>query len=236
MGHKIKRAAALSQSALGVQEASGLVAVGDERFLVVDDEHGIFLCQRGCDPVSLAAGKGMADLEGICATPELDAVFVLAERDGSVWRYRLRDDDLEEGERLGILPRAGKRKNHGWEGIAYAAGELVAVHQSKPAVLSFFDADTLKSRCQARLPKIARKALKELNDVAIHPSGGRLYVLGGRAGCIATLRRDGEELAVEALHSIESSRHNVPEGLTLDAAGRLWVCTDGEGLLLQLQL
>jgi sugar lactone lactonase YvrE len=29
---------------------------------------------------------------------------------------------------------------------------------------------------------------------------------------------------------------NVPEGISIDAKGRVWICTDGEGRLRQLEL
>ena len=56
--------------ALGVQEASGVAAVGNSTFLVVDDEHGIFRCVAGHAPRQLDAGKGLADLEGIAVTAD----------------------------------------------------------------------------------------------------------------------------------------------------------------------
>ncbi len=236
MGKKIPRATLVSESALGVQEASGLVEVGDDTFLVVDDEHGIFRCKAGQAPEPLDAGKGMADLEGICASADGRAVFVLAERDGSIWRFSLKGGDLQGGDRLGTLPRLNDKKNQGWEGIAVRDREILAVHQRKPASVGFFDAQTLRPRLIAKLPKDARRALRELNDLAVSADGERVYLLGGRAGCIATLAIHDDKLDTEALHAVASSKHDVPEGLCLASGGDLWLCTDGEGLLRRIQL
>ncbi len=236
MAKKIPRATVVSESALGVQEASGLVEISDETFLVVDDEHGIFRCQLGSSPAPLEAGKGMADLEGICASADGRTVFVLAERDGSVWRFSLDSGDLKDGQRLGTLPRLNNKKNQGWEGIACREGEIVAAHQRKPASVGFFDAETLEPRLIAKLPKDARRALSELNDLAVSADGERLYLVGGRAGCIATLAIRNDKLETEALHSVASSKHDVPEGLCVASDGELWLCTDGEGMLRNIRL
>jgi len=237
----------LQEHALGVQEASAVAIIADDTFLVVDDEAGIFRCTPGDDPVQLAVGSALSDLEGICVSGDGTGAFVLGERDGSVWRFQLADGELSDGLRLGKLPRLAtktkKKKNQGWEGIAFAiAGtfsdhdELVAVHQVGPRRVGLFDAETLEPRLTLRLPKAARKGLGDLNDVAIHPETAHLFVLSGKAGAIGELSVDDDALELVQIHSVETARDDVPEGLTFDSAGRLWLVTDGEGMLRELKL
>lgn len=227
---------------LGVQEASGLASIGDDSFLVVDDEDGIFRCMADGDPEQLDAGKGMTDLEGIAITPDGMYAYVLSERDGSIWRFSIDGVDLSDGERLGNLPRLSKKKNQGWEGIAFAkAGtfvehmEVVAVHQVNPRSIGLFDAETLEQRAMMRLPKKVRKVIGDLNDVAVD-ADGHILLLSGKSGLIAEMQLEDEELTLVRFYRVETSKRDVPEGISIDAKGRVWICTDGEGMLRQLEL
>ncbi len=232
------KARVVGRWALGVQEASAVAPLGEGRFLVVDDEAGIFRCAIASDPVALEAGAGLSDLEGICVGARGRSAFVLAERDGSVWRYALEDDALHAGDRLGRLSRIGKKKNAGWEGIAFhpERGELVAVHQAKPRRVGFFDVESLEERATLRLPKAARKALDDLNDVTVHPRSGHLLVLSGKENAIAELAVEGEELELVCVYTLDADEGDIPEGITFDDEGRLFVCTDGEGWLFEVVL
>lgn len=220
-----------------------MAQIGDGVFVVVDDEHGLFRCVADEEPVALDAGKGLADLEGVCVDAAGEHVFVLAERDGGVWRFQLADGVLSGGKRLGKLPRLNKKKNQGWEGIAFAAAgtfaptsELVAVHQVRPRCVGFFDAQTLSERVSMRLPKAARKALGDLNDVAIHPQSHHLFVVSGKAGKLGELRVAGDELELVRVYPLATERDDVPEGITFGSDGRLWIVTDGEGMLREVKL
>lgn len=227
---------------LGVQEASGLAPAAHGAFFVVDDERGVFHCAPDGDLINIDVGEGLTDLESIAITPDGKHALVLAEHDGGIWRFSVEDDDLRDGERLGSLPRLSGKKNQGWEGIAFAAAgtvaehmELVAVHQVKPRRIGLFDAQTLKQRSLLRLPKNARKAIGELNDVAMD-AGGRILLLSGKSGRIAEMRLEDEALSLVRVYRIESSEDDVPEGICIDAEGRVWLCTDGKGILYQLEL
>ena len=142
---RLPRARVAAEQTLGVQEASAVARLPSGGFLVVDDEKGIFRCTLAAstddeaEPELLDAARGLSDLEGICLDDRGESAWVLAERDGAVWKHAVQADRLGPGSRVGTLPRLNERKNHGWEGIAYApAGvlasdaTLVAVHQTKP--------------------------------------------------------------------------------------------------------
>ncbi len=235
----------LSERALEVQEASGVAPLADGRFLVIDDEAGVFLCSEGDGPVPLEAGRALSDLEGICMAPDGTTVYLQVERDGSVWRYRWEQDTLIGPHRMGKLPRLSKKKNQGWEGITFApAGTvserelLVAAHQVGPRRIGLFCSETLEQRALLRLPKQARKALGELNDLTIDLPGGNghILVLSGKAGRIAELAFDGKKLELVRVYRIETAKDDVPEGIAMAAEGRVWVVTDGEGMLRELEL
>lgn len=239
---KYGKAHVRTEHVLGVQEASGLARIADGSFLVVDDEHGVFRCIPGDDPELLDAGQGMADLEGITITPDGSYVYILSERDGSVWRFAVDGGSLRLGKQLGHLPRLSKKKNNGWEGIALVAAgtfvermEIMAAHQVNPRKIGLFDAETLEQRALMRLPKDARKVIGELNDIAVSQDG-RILLLSGKSGHIAEMRLEDEDLSLVCVYHVEVSKHDVAEGISIDAEGSVWICTDGGGMLRQLEL
>lgn len=126
----------------------------------------------------------------------------------------------------------------GWEGITIAPpgtlalrASLLAVHQVRPRRLGLFDLETLTQRHLWRLPRSARKALGDLNDVTIDARTGHVLVLSGKPGRVAELALKGPELVHLATWSLETDDADVPEGITFDDDGRLWVVTDGQGWL-----
>ena len=245
MGKKAKarRAETVREHATGIEEASGVAPLPDGSFLVVDDEEGVFRLALQGEPESLAAGRGLADLEGVCVAHDGASAWVLAERDGGVWRFEMAQGKLRNGVRIGALPRLNDRKNAGWEGLAFApagtwadAPRLVAAHQRKPRSISIVEPDSLRVDRTFSLPKAAKKALDDLNDVAVHPESGEIVVLSGKAGRLARLERDGEELELRGLYSVEEHDDDVPEGLAYDSSGRLWIVWDGSGRLREIRL
>jgi uncharacterized protein YjiK len=235
----------LSERYVGVDEASAVGSLGDDRYLVVGDEHGIFVCRPAVEEATLV--HELRDAEGLCVTADRSAAYVVGEKDGVVWRFGLSGDKLGTAERLGELPRLGDDDNHGGEGIDWVASGvlgdgalLVAVHQAGPRRVGLFDAATLEPRAILKLPKKAKKALGDLNDVTVDPKTKHLLVLSGKQGVIAELELlsvDGQpELSLVRTYEIDSTRRDVPEGITFDAAGCLWTVSDGKGMLRQLRL
>jgi uncharacterized protein YjiK len=240
---KYRRAKLVAEFNLGVQEASGLAELDAQTLLVVDDEAGIFRWNENAGAVPLDAGRGLSDLEGICLDSERRHAYVLVEQDGSIWRYAIARDELHGGERLGCLPRLSKKKNNGWEGLAWAAAGslnekalLVAAHQTKPRTVGFFCPRTLEPQTTFRLPKNTRKELGELNDIAVLPQSGELLALSGKSGRIARLEVCGSELKTSCFYRIATSKQDVPEGIAVAANGDVLICSDGKGFLRRLLL
>ena len=227
---------------LGVPEASGVAPLADGRFLVADDELGLHLCTRDGDARPLSP-RIRGDLEGVCIAPDGKTVCVLCEKRGTVWLAELDNDELSQVRTLGTLPRLGER-NRGWEGICFATHHwysgraLLASHQRNPQLLGLFALPNLAEVARFELPKHKRlrKSLRDLNDLAIHPSSGHVFVLSGRGGMVAELALVEGTLQVVKLWRVETDKRAVPEGLGFDQQGRLWLVTDGQGRLRQLRV
>jgi uncharacterized protein YjiK len=237
------RVQVVSEHVTAVTEASGVAPLADGSFLLVDDEEGVFHFTPGREPEPIIAGRGFADLEGVCASHDGSRAWVLAERDGGVWVFRVDGSQLAEGKKIGALPRLNSKKNAGWEGLAFApektladSPRLVAVHQSKPRRVAILDPDSLAAEATFSLPKSARKKLDDLNDVAVHPTSGDIVVLSGKAGRLARLVRTDDALELVDVYALAAGKDDVPEGLAYDASGRLWVVWDGSGRLREIRL
>lgn len=235
---------------LGISEASAVGCLADGVFLVVDDERGVFAATLDGETHFLAHSKDLADIEGLCLPSSHDTAYVLSERGGRIFQYPITRDGqtitLGERHETGRLPQIGRRANRGWEGMAFAPGatwpdgddRLIAVHQAKPRRIGVFTLPDLEPESELRLPREARRSLEELSDITISPRSGHWFVLSGPAGRIAEFERGGEPgawtVTLLALYKIPTSKRDVPEGLTFDTDGRLWMVTDGKGRLIEL--
>ena len=120
-------------------------------------------------------------------------------------------------------------------GVFAPAPVLLAAHQAKPRRIGVFDAETLQQQSLWRLPGAARKKLGDLNDIAL-TGDGQMLVLSGKSGLIARLLVDSGKLRLQGIYRIKAARGDVPEGITVDAKDRIWVCTDGRGMLHRIDL
>ena len=111
---------------------SGICALGDGRFAVVDDkaeEDGFYVFRIGIDSVKgritevanegyRSSGLPNRDMEGICYCPSTNTLFISGEADNEVYEYHL--DGQRTGRRLAMPPEFRKAgKNYGLEALAY---------------------------------------------------------------------------------------------------------------------
>lgn len=111
---------------------SGICAIGDGRFAVVDDkaeEDGFYVFRIAIDSVKgritdienegyRSSGLPNRDMEGICYCPSTQTVFISGEDDNEVYEYRL--DGQRTGRRLDMPQEFKKaRANYGLEALAY---------------------------------------------------------------------------------------------------------------------
>lgn len=111
---------------------SGICAIGDERFAVVDDkasEDGFHVFRLPIDSVKhrireaenlgyRSSGLPNRDMEGVCFCPASQTLFISGEADNEVYEYTL--EGKRTGRRLAMPAEYGKaRKNLGLESLAY---------------------------------------------------------------------------------------------------------------------
>lgn len=111
---------------------SGICALGDGRFAVVDDkaaEDGFYVFRIGIDSVKgrittienegyRSSGLPNRDMEGICYCPTTQTVFISGEDDNEVYEYRL--DGQRTGRQLAMPPEFKKAsQNYGLEALTY---------------------------------------------------------------------------------------------------------------------
>lgn len=230
----------ISVTDLEVPQASGLTYLGDERFLVVDDDHGVYLAWSDGAAELVAARDDhpeLRDLEGICVGPDGGA-WVLSERTSAVLALPIERDGDEPrvgAPRLvGEVEHVAKKKNKGWEGITLwpgAAPRLLACHEDRPRRVGVFTAD-LATIAFLSLPDALEDALEDLSDLTFDPVTGHLLLLSDESQAIAEVAirvEDGAPVALEpvGLTRLELGKKEKPEGLCFDEAGTLWLVTDG---------
>jgi uncharacterized protein YjiK len=248
-----------------VPSASGLVALGQERFLVVDDDKGIYLStpSEGSEKiVSSKHHKELKDLERIAMSPDRSAVFVVEETAGRVFRLALDDDgddDVALGDpvEIGRLPKLNRPgRNDGWEGLDILPGRfsadgkerMVAVHEGNPRRVGVFTLPNLEEGMLLKLPNKAKDKLDDLSDVAVDPQTGRIFLLSDQSAALVevelvsrvtnapgALLQDNELRFVDA-HKVPRKKKEKPEGITFDDEGTLWLTMDGRSRLLEFEV
>lgn len=224
---------------LDVPQASGVLALDDGGFLVVDDDRGLFAA-RADGSASLVSSRDdhreLRDLEGLCRGPDGSA-WVLSERTSAVYSLAVRTLhgalDVGEPTLVAELEHIARKKNKGWEGLEVGADFAFACHEDKPKRIGVFSLEDLRTIAKLRLPKDADDALDDLSDLTIDPATGRLLVLSDESACFAELSvrvDDGEPsaLVLEALTELDLGKKEKPEGLSFDRHGALWLVTDGD--------
>ena len=220
--------------------SSGIAHLASGETLIVHDKLGVFQVTRGGKPRRLVERDG---LEDIACDPAGRRVFVVSEDEGAIHEYRVRRrgdaglalEDLREPRRL---PNLGGRKNAGWEGIAFLSrprgwpqASLVCVHEGRPRRIAVLALPDLEPVVSEKLPKRAKRLLPDVAGVAVDAKRGHLFLVSDRSRTIIEFSVSrGRAVALEPLASLALplEADKKPEGLCLDARGRLWVSLDYE--------
>jgi uncharacterized protein YjiK len=222
--------------------ASAVAAVPGA-LLVVDDDKGIYRVARG--KATLWAGRehhsALGDLEGVAVDEAHTVVWALAEGSGAVISLRLASKSPEP-EVVGHLPRPGKRKNKGFEGLAFMPARLspsrcdslVAVNEGKPRRVLIFRLPELVLTHELKLPGQAKDLLDDLSDVTVDPKTGALLLLSDQSRRIVVARVVEQTLVVSGHYDLPMRRAEKPEGIDFASPSRLLVVTDDSARLLEI--
>jgi uncharacterized protein YjiK len=210
--------------------------------LVVDDDHGIYRVARG--KATLWAGRehhpALGDLEGLAVDDAHTVVWALAEGSGAIISLRLASRSPQP-EVVGHLPRPGKRKNKGFEGLAFMPARLspsrrdslVAVNEGKPRRVLIFRLPELTITHELKLSERAKDLLDDLADVTVDPKTGALLLLSDQSRRIVIATVVEQTLVVSGHYDLPVSRGEKPEGIDFASPSRLLVVTDDSARLLE---
>ncbi len=229
---------------LPVRGASAVAAIPGA-LLVVEDDRGIYRVERG--RARLWAGRdlhpALGDLEGLTVNEARTHVWALAEEDGAVISMRLRDH-LPRPVAIGHLPRPGRTKNKGFEGLAFMPARLspshrtslVAVHEGKPRRVGIFALPDLELTHDLKLPGPIKDLLPDLADVTVDPVSGELLLLSDQSRRVVVVQVAGETLALSDSYDLPLGKKEKPEGLDFASPSRLLIVTDDSARLLEIEV
>jgi uncharacterized protein YjiK len=224
----------------GMPELSAVAVASDGRIFVADDEHGVGeLPSRG--RVRYLETGAINGLEGLAVGD--GALYAVSENQRRVYRLPLLGNGaLGRSEDLGKLPKAGKKKGKGWEGLAWLPAarnvekrdRLVLVNEDKPRCVGLFDPEDLDDHVLLDLPGDLAGQLDDLSDVAVQPRTGELFLLSHESSAIgvAALVRAGRGIALETRALLPLPvRDAQSEGVVFDRCGRLLLASELGGTL-----
>ncbi|MCB9592393.1 MAG: SdiA-regulated domain-containing protein [Sandaracinaceae bacterium] len=230
---------------LQVPQASGVTSLGRGRFLVVDDDRGVYVA-RADGSAELAASRDdhpkLRDLEGICLAPDGSA-WVLSERTSAVLSLSVEDADgairLGEPRLVGEIEHIARKKNKGWEGLAIHGGArpwVLASHEARPRKVGIFTVEELATVALLSLPDELDDLLDDLSDLTSDPETGRIFLVSDESRVIAEVAlrfEDDEPVGLELCEVIELDlgKKEKAEGVCFDEHGALWLVTDGDAHL-----
>ena len=233
---------AVKVSTLPMRGASAVAAIPGG-LLVVDDDEGIFRVARG--EATLWAGRdlhpSLGDLEGLATDDSHSVVWALAEEGGALLSLPLRHRSPRP-TLVGHLPRPGKRKNKGFEGLAFLPARLspsrraslVVVNESKPRRVLLFSLPDLALTHDLRLPSPVKDLLDDLADVAVDPVTGALLLLSDQCRRIVVTQLVDRELIPCGTCELPLRKGEKPEGIAFRSSSRLLVVTDDSAKLLEV--
>jgi uncharacterized protein YjiK len=239
-----KKLVVVSVRETDVEELSAVTVAPGGRIFVADDEHGVgALTARGVQFPKAGAINGV---EGIAAGD--GGLYVVSENECRIYRIALRrDGGLGRATDLGKLPRVGRKKNKGWEGLAWLPAalnpegrdRLVLVNEAKPCCVVLVAPGDFEDHVILELPRDLQDALEDLSDVAVEPVSGDLYLLSDDSSAIgvAALRASDAGLSLASRGVLPLPfRDAQSEGIAFDDEGRMLVASERGGTLHLLEL
>jgi len=229
-------------STLPMRGASAVAAIPGG-LLLVEDDKGIFRVADG--RATLWAGRddhpALGDLEGLASDDTHSTVWAVAEEDGAVIALRLRGRSRRP-TLVGHLPRPGKRKNKGFEGVAFMPARLspsrraslVVVNEHKPRRVQLFALPALTLTHDLKLPGSLKDLLDDLSDVTVDPVTGVLLLLSDQSQRIAVAGIVDQKLVLLDSYDLQLARGEKPEGLDFRSPSRLLVVMDDSAKLLEI--
>ncbi len=237
------------------KDISAVAPLGGGFALLAHDDRGVMLLSPD-GKVRLLRGphdaRGLGDLESLCVSDDGATAYALSEDKGELYAFDvLREEgtvQLSPPRMLGILPRPGKDKNRGWEGLAYLSNEqafggvggLLVAHQDKPRALVLFGLPDLRERAFTKLDGKAAKLLDNVSDIAVCPQTGHLFLLSAASLRVVeatwNLEPDGLQVVGESDLGAVLDKRSKPEGLGFESAERLVVVTDASGEILRFRV
>ncbi len=238
----------------GVKEASDVVGLPNGSFVVVGDRS---------DRITVVGPNGKArqvelpglengnsQLEGVAYDPERHHLFVSREESREVLRYEWNPDSDKPPklEKTFELPK-GKRSNKGFEGLAYLSGDLsptgkpqmLVAREGAPRQLSMLADGGGGKLADVKLEKEVYAVCRDFSAVAVDPKTGNVFLSSDESSTVAQVRlvRDGDVVRGKLVQSFplrtgkDKALERV-EGLTFNGKGDLFVLTENDGELRQL--
>lgn len=238
----------------GVKEASDVVGLPNGGFLVVGDrsDRVTLVSPNGkLKQIELPGLKnGNSQLEGVAYDPERHHLFLSREESHELLRYEWNpsSDKPPKLEKTFELPK-GKRTNKGFEGLAYLGAELsptgkaqmLIAREGSPRQLSMLDDGGGGKLADVKLEKEVLAVCRDFSAVAVDPRSGHVFLSSDESATVAQVRlvRDGDTVRGKLVQSFplrtgkDKALERV-EGLTFNARGDLFVLTENDGELRQL--
>lgn len=238
----------------GVKEASDVVGLPNGAFVVVGDRSDrITLVGANGKPKQIelpGLKNGQSQLEGVAYDPERHHLFVSREESREVLRYEWNPDSDKPPklEKTIELPK-GKRSNKGFEGIAYLSTDLsptgkaqmLVAREGAPRQLSMLGDGGGGKLADVKLEKEVYAVCRDFSAVAVDPKTGNVFLSSDESSTVAQVRlvRDGDVVRGKLVQSFplrtgkDKALERV-EGLTFNGKGDLFVLTENDGELRQL--
>lgn len=246
-----KPAPILEELNIDLHEGSGIVVLGDGRFLIADDEEGVQIVDK--EGVRLLVP--VPDLEGIARVgpsggdPAGERFIAIEEQGGVVWSFDIAGTTTQMGYLVHPPSAQVAKASRGWEGIALLPAalasdkkdHLIAVHEGSPKAIAMFEWPSLepeRTYVPSPLPDpTVDRTLDDLSDVAIDPTTGDLLLLSDKSRRIVRVKLGlTDPLTVSIVSSTELpvEPKEKPEGIGFDGKGGLWVVTDATGRIFKI--